>query len=140
MNTGDVKHITPYQYTQIFLKNADIAVDELNTTYYLNRLWQYNSRRVLNNPSYKLSDFGYDFLINTLKLKRYAIPIGVELTPQIILGMVYNMSTPYYIEGNNIIVFSEQANIDLIFFSDMIDKYGFLEATRRKFENAKKNT
>jgi hypothetical protein len=128
----DLSKINQESYTKIFLKNADIAINEVNLKQY-SKLWWMN-RRKKDVGGLRLTDQGLDFLINTLDLKTYQIPFPVtlDLKPEVILFLDKFIDCPYHLTEEKITVLSEKKFIELHLFSGDVRKYGLVKAMKRE--------
>jgi hypothetical protein len=119
-------------FTKIFLQQKDKSIDEANIKHHMYKWWQ--SHRSKDRGGLRLSDEGFDFLINELELKMYDVPFTepIELSPQTIIFFDRNMDCPYYLTNQSITVFSERKSFELYMFSDDIRKYGLVKAMNRQ--------
>jgi hypothetical protein len=119
-------------YTKIFLQQKEKSVDSANIKHHMYKWWQ--SHRSKDQGGLRLSDDGFDFLINELELKMYEVPFTepIELSPQTIIFFDRNMDCPYYLTNQSITVFSERKSFELYMFSDDIRKYGLVKAMNRQ--------
>jgi hypothetical protein len=119
-------------YTKIFLQQKEKSVDSANIKHHMYKWWQ--SHRSKDQGGLRLSDDGFDFLINELELKMYDVPFTepIELSPQTIIFFDRNMDCPYYLTNQSITVFSERKSFELYMFSDDIRKYGLVKAMNRQ--------
>lgn len=120
--------ISKETYTKIFLKAKDKSIDPANTKLHLYKWWQ--SHRSKEVGGLRLSDEGFEYLVNELELKSYEIPFTepIDLSPQTIIFFDRNMDSPYYLTNQSITVFSEKKSFELYMFSDDIRKYGLVKA------------
>lgn len=120
--------ISKETYTKIFLKAKDKSIDPANTKLHLYKWWQ--SHRSKEIGGLRLSDEGFEYLVNELELKSYEIPFTepIDLSPQTIIFFDRNMDSPYYLTNQSITVFSEKKSFELYMFSDDIRKYGLVKA------------
>ena len=119
-------------YTKIFLQQKEKSVDSANIKHHMYKWWQ--SHRSKDQGGLRLSDDGFDFLVNELELKMYEVPFTepIELSPQTIIFFDRNMDCPYYLTNQSITVFSERKSFELYMFSDDIRKYGLVKAMNRQ--------
>jgi len=119
-------------YTKIFLQQKEKSVDSANIKHHMYKWWQ--SHRSKDQGGLRLSDDGFNFLINELELKMYEVPFTepIELSPQTIIFFDRNMDCPYYLTNQSITVFSERKSFELYMFSDDIRKYGLVKAMNRQ--------
>lgn len=124
--------ISKETFTKIFLQQKDKSIDEANIKHHMYKWWQ--SHRSKDVGGLRLSDEGFDFLINELELKMYEVPFTepIELSPQTIIFFDRNMDCPYYLTNQSITVFSERKSFELYMFSDDIRKYGLVKAMNRQ--------
>lgn len=120
--------ISKETYTKIFLKAKDKSIDPANTKLHLYKWWQ--SHRSKEVGGLRLSEDGFEYLVNELELKSYEIPFTepIDLSPQTIIFFDRNMDCPYYLTNQSITVFSEKKSFELYMFSDDIRKYGLVKA------------
>jgi hypothetical protein len=120
--------ISKETYTKIFLKAKDKSIDPANVKLHLYKWWQ--SHRSKEVGGLRLSDDGFEFLVDELELKNYEIPFTepIDLSPQTIIFFDRNMDSPYYLTNQSITVFSEKKSFELYMFSDDIRKYGLVKA------------
>lgn len=127
--------ITRDALTKIFLQQWDKSTDDANLKLYSRKWWQ--STRVNKQTAFRLSDEGFDFLVNTLNIQMYEIPFTepIELSPQTIIFLEKYIDCPYYLTSESITVFSERKSFELFMFSDDIRKFGLIKAmTERQKE------
>ena len=133
--------ITRDAYTKIFLQQWGKTVDETNLNLYGRQWWQ--SNRVTKQNAFRLSDEGFEFLVNELELKSYEIPFTdpIELSPQTIIFLERYIDCPYYLTVESISVFTERKSFELMLFSDDIRKFGLIKAmNEREKELANKDS
>jgi hypothetical protein len=121
-------------YTKIFLNQIGKSTDEANIQFYLNEWWQ--NKRNKDSGGLRLSENGYKFLVEELKLQEHEIPFTdqIELSPSTIIFFDNFLDCPYYLTFQSLTVFSEKKAFELHLFSDDIRKYGLIKAI-----NARKN-
>lgn len=128
--------------TKIFLQQWGKTIDETNVNMYSRTWWQ--SNRVGKDNAFRLSDKGYEFLVDELELKAYEVPFTepIELSPQTIIFLERYIDCPYYLTNQSITVFSEKKSFELYLFSDDIRKFGLIKAMneRQKDLDAKENS
>jgi hypothetical protein len=124
--------ISKETFTKIFLQQKEKSIDAANIKHHMYKWWQ--SHRSKAQGGLRLSDEGFDFLINDLELKMYEVPFTepIELSPQTIIFFDRNMDCPYYLTNQSITVFSERKSFELYMFSDDIRKYGLVKAMNRQ--------
>lgn len=115
-------------YTEIFLKNAGLSCDEANIKYHMYKWWFSTAA----STGLRLSDEGYQFLTNTLKLQAYEVPFAdpLELSPSTIVFLSKHMECPYLLKHSHVTVFSERKSIELYLFSGDIRRYGLVKAIK----------
>lgn len=120
--------ITRDALTKIFLQQWGKSTDDANLKLYSRNWWQ--STRVNKQTAFRLSDEGFDFLVNTLNIQMYEIPFTepIELSPQTIIFLEKYIDCPYYLTVESITVFSERKSFELFMFSDDIRKFGLIKA------------
>ena len=124
--------ISKETYTKIFLQQKEKSVDSANIKHHMYKWWQ--SHRSKDQGGLRLSEDGFDFLINELELRSYEVPFTepIDLSPQTIIFFDRNMDCPYYLTNQSITVFSERKSFELYMFSDDIRKYGLVKAMNRQ--------
>ena len=118
--------------TKIFLQQWGKTIDETNVNMYSRTWWQ--SNRVGKDNAFRLSDKGYEFLVDELELKAYEVPFTepIELSPQTIIFLERYIACPYYLTNQSITVFSEKKSFELYLFSDDIRKFGLIKAMNER--------
>jgi len=118
--------------TKIFLQNWGKSIDDANVKLYSRKWWQ--STRVNKQSAFRLSEDGYEFLVNDLGLTDYEVPFTepIELSPQTIVFLERYMDSPYYLTAESITVFSERKSFELYLFSDDIRKFGLVKAMNER--------
>jgi hypothetical protein len=124
--------ITRDALTKIFLQQWGKSIDETNVKLFSRKWWQ--STRAGKQTNFRLSDDGYDFLVNELDLREYEVPFTepIELSPQTIIFLERYVDCPYYLTNMSITVFSERKGFELMLFSDDIRKFGLLKAMNER--------
>ena len=120
--------ISKETFTKIFLQQKDKSTDSANMKHHMYKWWQ--SHRSKEQGGLRLSEEGFDYLLNELELRSYEIPFTepIELSPQTIIFFDRSMDGPYYLTNQSITVFSERKSFELYMFSDDIRKYGLVKA------------
>jgi hypothetical protein len=120
--------ITRDVLTKIFLQQWGKSTDDANLNLYSHKWWQ--SNRVNKQTAFRLSEDGFNFLVNDLELKSYEVPFTepIELSPQTIIFLERYIDCPYYLTVESITVFSEKKSFELYLFSDDIRKFGLIKA------------
>ena len=120
--------ISKETFTKIFLQQKDKSTDSANMKHHMYKWWQ--SHRNKDVGGLRLSEEGFDYLINELELRSYEIPFTepIDLSPQTIIFFDRTMDFPYYLTNQSITVFSERKSFELYMFSDDIRKYGLVKA------------
>ena len=115
-------------YTKIFLKAWDKSADDANIKLYSRTWWQNN--RTKDIGGLRLTDKGYEFLVDILDLREYEIPFTepIDMSPQTIVFLDRYIDCPYYLTNMSITVFSEKKSFELMLFSDDIRKLGIIKA------------
>lgn len=115
--------ISQKDLTKIFLHQWGKTTDEANIKLYSRKWWK--STRTSKSNSYRLSDEGFEFLINTLGLISYEILFNdtTKTNAQFIINLEKYIDCPYYLTSNSVIVFSERKSIELGLFTDDINKF-----------------
>ena len=124
--------------TRIFLKEWGKSLDDANVELY-NRMW-WQSNRANKPNAFRLSENGFDFLVNTLEIKMYDVPFTepIELSPQTIIFLERYIDCPYYLTNQSVSVFSERKSFELYLFSDDIRKFGLVKAMTERGKNLAK--
>ena len=120
--------ISKETFTKIFLQQKDKCTDSANMKHHMYNWWQ--SHRSKDIGGLRLSEEGFDYLVNELELRSYEIPFTepIDLSPQTIIFFDRTMDFPYYLTNQSITVFSERKSFELYMFSDDIRKYGLVKA------------
>ena len=120
--------ISKETFTKIFLQQKDKSIDSANIKHHMYKWWQ--SHRSKDIGGLRLSEEGFDYLVNELELRSYEIPFTepIDLSPQTIIFFDRTMDFPYYLTNQSITVFSERKSFELYMFSDDIRKYGLVKA------------
>ena len=120
--------ISKETFTKIFLQQKDKSTDSANMKHHMYKWWQ--SHRSKDIGGLRLSEEGFDYLVNELELRSYEIPFTepIDLSPQTIIFFDRTMEFPYYLTNQSITVFSERKSFELYMFSDDIRKYGLVKA------------
>jgi len=120
--------ISKETFTKIFLQQKDKSTDSANIKHHMYKWWQ--SHRSKDIGGLRLSEEGFDYLVNELELRSYEIPFTepIDLSPQTIIFFDRTMDFPYYLTNQSITVFSERKSFELYMFSDDIRKYGLVKA------------
>lgn len=118
-------------YTRIFLKQADIAVNELSIKTYMPRWWK--NSRTKDTGGLRLTDEGFDFLRDELDIKMYEVPYkaDTEFTTQVIIWLDQFIDCPYYLSHRSMYVTNEKKALELSLFSGDIRKYGMIKALKK---------
>lgn len=128
--------------TKIFLQQWGKSTDDANVKLFSHKWWQ--SNRVNKQTAFRLSEEGFDFLVNELNLQSYEIPFTepIELSPQTIIFLEKYIDCPYFLTNQSITVFSEKKSFELYLFSDDIRKFGLIKAMneRQKDLDAEENS
>ena len=124
--------ISKESFTKIFLQQWNKSMDDANTRLF-QRKWFINNRTKLGG-GLRLTDDGYQFLVNDLELKEYEIPFteDIDLSPQTIIFLDNYIDCPYYLTNKSITVFSEKKSFELMLFSDDIRKFGLVKAMNER--------
>lgn len=119
-------------YTKIFLKQADISVNETSLKEYMPVWWQ--NTRDRGDGGLRLTDEGIQFLLEKIDLQTYEVPFPPDftLTTQVIIWLDKFIDCPYYLTNRSIIVTDEKKSIELHLFSGDLRKYGLIKAMKRQ--------
>jgi hypothetical protein len=128
--------ISKETYTKIFLQQKEKSTDAANMKHHMYKWWQ--SHRSKEQGGLRLSEEGFDYLVNELELRSYEIPFteSIDLSPQTIIFFDRTMDDPYYLTNQSITVFSERKSFELYMFSDDIRKYGLVKAMNNQNKNS----
>lgn len=118
--------------TKIFLQQWGKSIDDANVKLFSRKWW--TSTRVGKDTAFRLTEEGFDFLVNELELKNYEIPFTepIELSPQTIIFLERYVDCPYLLTNQSITVFSEKKSFELYLFSDDIRKFGLIKAMNER--------
>jgi hypothetical protein len=118
--------------TKIFLQQWGKSIDDTNLKIYSRKWWQ--STRANKQNNFRLSEEGYNFLVNDLELVDYEVPFTepIELSPQTIVFLERYLDCPYFLTAESITVFSERKSFELYLFSDDIRKFGLIKAMNER--------
>jgi len=124
--------ISKETFTRIFLQQKEKSTDSANVKHHMYKWWQ--SHRNKDEGGLRLSEDGFDFLVNELNLRTFEIPFTepIDLSPQTIIFFDRTMDFPYYLTNQSITVFSERKSFELYMFSDDIRKYGLVKAMNKQ--------
>jgi hypothetical protein len=120
-------------YTAVFLKSAgkDLNPEEVKKH---RLLWWWNVRSKTEG-GLRLTEAGYDFIVNQSQIKVYNIdlPKDFSITPQILIWLDKFIESPFYINKRTITVLKERSAFELYLFSGDIKKLGFNKALAKRF-------
>lgn len=118
-------------YTKIFLSNAGKSTGELAVKEHLPLWWK--NTRAKDTGGLRLTDAGYNFIIDELDLQTYHIPypIDFDLTTNVVIWLDNFIDCPYYLDRKGIIVTNEKKAMELSLFSGDVRKYGLTKALNR---------
>ena len=116
--------------TKIFIQEAEESLDDANIKQRMDSIWQ----NIRSDSGLRLTDAGYMFLTEKIKLKEYDIPFpkDLEFTSQVYIFLDNFIDCPYYLTKNSIIVFSEKKSFELMLFSGDVKKFGTIKAINRQ--------
>lgn len=116
--------------TKIFIQDIEESLDEANVKDKMSSIWQ----NIRANGGLRLTDEGYMFLTERVKLKDYEIPFpkDLEFTSQVYIFLDNFIDCPYYLTKNSISVFSEKKSLELMLFSGDVKKFGLIKAINRQ--------
>ena len=116
----------------MFLKEWGKSVDPANIRLY-KHTWWFNTR-TKKEGGLRLTDKGFDFLTDILKIASYEVPFTdqIELSPQVIIFLDKFLDCPYFLDYASLTVFSEKKSFELYMFSDDIRKYGLIKAINKQ--------
>lgn len=122
--------------TKIFLSNWGKSIDDANLKFY-SRKWWCDNRPL--SKSFRLTNEGFDFLVNDLGIKAYKIPFteSIDKSPQTLIYLSRFIDSPFYLTNNSITVFSEMKSFELHLFSDDIRKYGIIKSLNARNKELK---
>jgi hypothetical protein len=112
--------------TQLVINEKNEPSESFDKLY--NYIWQ--NPRKKSSGGLRLTEEGYQLLVNDLDLKSYSIYFCKEttITNQVMLWLDKFIDSPYYIDKNSIVVFKEKMAVQLILFNGDIQKYGIARA------------
>ena len=118
-------------YTRIFLKQSNIAINELSIKTYMPKWWK--NSRTKDTGGLRLTDEGYDFLKDELDIRMYEVPYkaDTEFTTQVIIWLDQFIDCPYYLSQRCMYVTDERKALELSLFSGDIRKYGMTKALKK---------
>lgn len=119
-------------YTKIFLKQADIAISEATLKQYMPVWWQ--NTRDKAEGGLRLTEEGFDFLIEKLDLQTYEVPFPKDftMTTQTMIFLDKFINCPYFLTNRSIHVTDEKKAMELHLFSGDLRKYGLNKAIKRQ--------
>jgi len=119
-------------YTKIFLKQANIAISDVNLKIHTKAWWQ--NTRAKETGGLRLTDEGFDFLKSKIDLHFYEIPLpkDIPITTESIIFLDNFITCPYYLSKNSIFVTEEKKAMELYLFSGDIRKYGITKSINRQ--------
>ena len=122
-------------YTKIFLKQANISVNEQTLAEYMPKWWQ--NTRNKEEGGLRLTDDGIEFVKGKLELTTYDIPFpqDFEMTTQVIIFLDKFIDCPYWLGRGGMIVTKEKKALELSLFSGDVRKYGLAKALKRADEH-----
>lgn len=125
--------LTKENYTAAFLKAADKNPDQENLEKYSKFFWY--SFRNKEEGGLRLTEDGFNFVIEYCDLKSYKVDLPKELTftPQVLLWLDKFIQSPFFITKNTITVFSEKVAFELYLFSGDIRKMGTAKAMAKNY-------
>lgn len=131
--------ITRDALTKIFLQQWGKSIDDANFKIYSRKWWQ--STRTGKQTNFRLSEEGFDFMVNTLEIKMYEVPFTepIELSPQTLVFLERYIDCPYFLTIESITVFSERKSFELMLFSDDIRKFGLIKAMNEREKDLAKD-
>lgn len=126
-------------YTKIFLQQWGKSTDDANVKLFGRKWWQ--SNRANKQDALRLTEEGFDFMVDELQIKMYEIPFTepIELSPQTIIFLERYIDCPYFLTTQSISVFSERKSFELMLFSDDIRKFGLVKAMTERENDLKKS-
>jgi hypothetical protein len=112
--------------TQLVINEKNEPSESFDKLY--NYIWQ--NPRKKSSGGLRLTEEGYQLLVNELDLKSYSIDFCKEttITNQVMIWLDKFIDSPYYIDKNSIVVFKEKMAVQLILFNGDIQKYGIARA------------
>ena len=121
-NNMDIKR----HLTQLVINEKNEPSESFDKLY--NYIWQ--NPRKKSSGGLRLTEEGYQLLVNELDLKSYSIDFCKEttITNQVMIWLDKFIDSPYYIDKNSIVVFKEKMAVQLILFNGDIQKYGIARA------------
>ena len=119
-------------YTKIFLKESGKSVNESTLKEFMPVWWQ--NTRGKSTGGLRLTDDGFDFLLEKLDLQMYEIPFPKDftMTTQTVIFLDQFINCPYYLSPRSIYVTDEKKSMELHLFSGDLRKYGLVKAIERQ--------
>lgn len=119
-------------YTKIFLKQANIAITDATMKEYMPLWWQ--NTRSKDTGGLRLTNAGFDFLIQNLDLRFYEVPYPKDkpITTQTIIFLDKFINCPYFLSKSSIFVTDEKKSLELHLFAGDLRKYGLVKAMKRQ--------
>lgn len=120
-------------YTKVFIKENHLEEEQQSIDHYYKKWWM-NIRK--NSNSLRLTDEGYQYLSETLKLRTFEIdfPKELKLTPQVLIYLDKFIDSPYYITKKTITVFKEKVAFEIYLFSGDVRKLGYTKALAKAYD------
>jgi len=121
-------------YTRIFLQQAGKSTSEVAVAEYKPVWWQ--NTRSKDSGGLRLTDEGYNFCAQELKLEFYEVPFpkDFEIKTQTIIWLDKFITCPYYLTEKGIMVTEEKKAFELHLFAGDVRKYGLTKAMNRHKE------
>ena len=119
-------------YTKVFLKQANLAITEATLKEYMPLWWQ--NVRSKDQGGLRLTEEGFDFLIEKLDLRFYEVPYPKDkpITTQTIIFLDKFITCPYFLSKTSIFVTDEKKSLELHLFAGDLRKYGLVKAMKRQ--------
>jgi len=119
-------------YTKVFLKQANLAITDASLKEYMPLIWQ--NTRSKDTGGLRLTEYGYDFLIEKLDLRFYDVPYPKDkpITTQTIIFLDKFITCPYFLNNKSILVTDEKKSLELHLFAGDLRKYGLVKAMKRQ--------
>lgn len=122
--------ISQHCLTRIFLETGGLVDDDANCQIYQAKWWW----AIRNSEaSFRLTESGFDFLINNVRLKPYEIVFknADHINAQTLIFLDRFLDCPWYLKPFSITVFGERKAFELKLFADDIEHFGLIKALKR---------
>jgi hypothetical protein len=115
-----------FEITKYIADQMGLATDPKSLRKLVSRWWQ--NPREKNNGGLKLTDEGFEKIIQHFKPHRVRFDTDFEYTSQLILRLDNLITCPWYVSKKDLYVFDDKIAVQLILFSGDVVKYTALRA------------